>query len=295
MVQVVNADNYAEFIKQGIWSDALRAPPVVTPPQEDGPSPYRLCSLDTHSDECGEGHNGCRRTDTILEWEAENPGQYVSPMMYWGGRDLFFEHGDYIYYHKRYLQGIIDDDYELMQSQEDQEFINEFCAASMLAFESPDTNGYADFLFNRYNIMDVIQANPVGMPRFVKETAGFYVFESVGRKMVNSQTINPLMLRNIYRMTEDTSYFFSTVDPMDSLYIKDSQFYFADLRAWVSSSINYSVRKAMTLGLSIPTDKTIDFYPFARSYLENPNILLLINMYKERLEMDGYEFNIKTR
>lgn len=136
------------------------------------PSEHRLCSSDGA---CGHGVFGCRRTDTILAFEAEFD-TFVEDTMEWGMRDMFFRHENHVYYYKKYLQSFIDEDNEIFK-KEGKDTPQEYNKiVDYLGYEVPSLLPTPirdlDWIRN-----EVFAKNPPGLPKFVLETANFFQLE----------------------------------------------------------------------------------------------------------------------
>lgn len=261
--QLANLLHQLANVTSSIPAELFDPLPEIIP--SEGPNPDRLCSP---GNECGHGDAGCRRTDTILAWEAENPGQYIPADLSWGTGDLYFKHDAKLFYDKLHLQSKFDKEY-----------------ASMVAYHSAD--GTKSILADIENIdpsyvsvfnvivkkdLDfirrIIKSRPAGLPPFIKETDRFFVFKDVTGNQVNAETLDQNMLQKIYDtfVTGNQSNFFCfgyepVVDLFFHYYLKSDKLFFTDLNYWIECTTPEAKRMA-TMGLTIEYDDAIVFHPF---------------------------------
>jgi hypothetical protein len=197
-------------------------PPSPQPSQDEtAANPNRLCSDENH---CGEGDAGCRRTDTILVFEAEFD-TFVDAAMYWGARDQFFIHNGYMYFYKPLLQAGLDEDEANRKADaknKDDKNVMKALKKLMPSFD-PDTdtpNTLAD-------IRALIDKKPKCLPMFVAETPHFYQFVSVGTAQLTAADMTKENLTTIKNTYTDFVPMPMTVH--DSFYKNDTGIYWTDL------------------------------------------------------------------
>jgi hypothetical protein len=135
------------------------------------PNEDRLCS---HDGACGFGDSGCRRSDTILAFEAEFD-TFVDASLEWGMHDMFFRHENHVYYYKPQLQDRIDNDIEISKNENAPiqtyrkivDYLN-YEVPSLLPANITDLNWIRNEVFAK---------NPPGLPKFVLETPNFFKLE----------------------------------------------------------------------------------------------------------------------
>jgi hypothetical protein len=234
----------------------LRSPEYLAPLKQNisvGPADSRLCS---HDGECGHGDAGCLRNDILIEWEKENPGQYVTGEENWNSADwrsLHFTIDGVTNHYKPSVQYYIDEDIKNIQSDsEDAEFI---------AFLNSAKEIYSDFntadqIRSLDDVKSLIADNPSGMPTFIKETDSFYQFEDVGSVQITADNITKEIL-TLIQTTFTDEWTLSSFDPVVDLYLKDDKVYLTNLSVWHNIS-NPAFRAGITL-----VGENFSFYPFA--------------------------------
>lgn len=231
----------------------------------DGPNPHRLCSPDN---ECGHGDAGCRRTDTILAWEAENPGQYLPANLVWAVGDSYFVHDGKMFYDKKFLQEKFDKEYRDMLDQH-----METGANCILAdIESIDPSLVPVFNVSVHKDMEfvrkLIKARPSGLPPFIKETEKFFVFKDVTNAQVTAANITPEILQKIYNtfiVSNPSNFYCFGYEPVTHLfshyYLSSDKYFFTDLNQWIECTTPEAKRVAI-MGLPLEYEDAIVFHPF---------------------------------
>jgi hypothetical protein len=259
-MSVTSPEEYQAFIAQGAASVELKKPLAIPEPTPEVESIYRYCSDDAqcgHSDEAG-----CRRSETMVKWEAEN-GRLLPADLSWGARDLFFFFEDKIYYYKPFIEKILSDD--ITNNEEDSktpEFANYI---SQLGSYADDLT--ADATKTLDDVRSVISAKPAGMLPFVTETENFFVFESPGTDLVTEITRDVL---NAVQTSFTSDYRFAFSDPADALYIKDGKAYWTDLVRWINAN-----SEMMKQGITFDNK----FYPFGTLSSEARQIMTVVGEY----------------
>jgi hypothetical protein len=254
---VTDPEEYQQFIALGALDDRLKQPLIVSQEDPTSGSIYRYCSDDGmcgHSDEAG-----CRRSETIIRWEAEND-RVLPADLHWGIRDQFFFFEDKIYYYKPFLEKTLLED---RQNREDALRDNEFL--NLL-------NTVRNFIpnYEEETPVDSIEkirllaaAAPDGMPLFVEETDNFMVFESPGENLVTEITRSVL---DVVKNSFNGQYIYPPFENTDALYINESKAYWADITKWMKCNCSLTKKGISFRG---------KFYPF--DPLEEP-ALTLINL-----------------
>lgn len=263
---------YQALTALGAASPELKAPLIVPSVDTSGPSPYRLCSVGDHA-ECGPGDAGCRRTDTLLAWEAENPGTYVSASTFWGAGDQYFVENGVMYYYKPYLQTILT---QLVQDfQSDTTNTNYTTIMAELITLVPEAN--ATLLTTQYPttltaVRAIIDSAPSGMPTFIKETDNFYCFEDVGTAQVTADNITRETL-SLIQSTFTSGYTLPYWSPCDALCLNNNKVYWTDLLRWANVS-----SPELRAGIVLVGDN-FSFYPYASLDTKGQQIINLAGNY----------------
>jgi hypothetical protein len=233
----------------------LRSPEYLAsiPPYEPPvPDPNRLCSSDGT---CGHGAGGCRRTDTILAWEAENEGQYLPGNLVWGpsDKDQFFHHDGSIWYYKPYLLEKLDNRRSQLDiDKQDQNFLS---FVESLKILDPNFNLEND-VFTLDDVRAVISSQPAGMPVFVKETNNFFQFEDTGVEYITIDNISKDDLINLQSLSSGNNWA-SSFALCTGLIKVNNIVYNTNLLNWQTTSSDPSV------GIVFSNATDINFYSFA--------------------------------
>jgi hypothetical protein len=228
----------------------LQEPLVVPVVERITPDPNRLCSEDMH---CGLGDSGCRRSDSVLAWEAEHSGEHVPAELSWGARDLYFRLDGVAYYYKPYIQYILDEiNQNLQQDENDADFLAFVSSLKALVPEISPSSGPHTL----DDIRAIIDSKPAGMPNFIEETENFFCFDDVGTEQVTEENITSetlTLIKDTFTSDQTLPY----MDPCDSLFVKDGKVYWTDLVRWHEAS-SPSLRAGITL-----VGENYSFFPFA--------------------------------
>lgn len=214
----------------------LRSPEYLAPLKEIipvFPDPNRLCSQDGA---CGHGEGGCRRTETLLAWESENPGKYVPGNLFWGSRDLYFVLDNVMYYYKPFLEKKLE---EVVQSFEEDknntEYVTKMVGITQLISEANPALLPSQYPTSISDIRTIINSAPQGMPVFIKETEHFFCFEDIGTRNLTAADINRPML-SLIQSTFSSEYTLPYWTPCISLYLKEDKVYWTDLIKWCKTT-----------------------------------------------------------
>jgi hypothetical protein len=265
----------------------LRSPeflaPIVQQPLIEGPNPYRLCSSDH---ECGGGDAGCRRTDTLLTFEAEN-NVYVTGQEYWGPNDVFFVFDGKLYYEKKYINGL------LAKRNADPQFLENLSATvdpNILTYNSrcKDVSELSTIIANKNN----------GMPTFIKETENFFIFEDPGLNddaLVTIDKIDRAMLDRIVNTFTGPN--FPNKFVFDKyLYEVDGKLYFADLSHWKPCT---EISDEFFFGLFVNQETPTEKYPNAATecyfFPFNPNNLTADQQKRIEIGADFFASDINKK
>lgn len=226
-------------------------PIVPLPPKFDPtvPDPNRLCSEDM---DCGLGDSVCRRSDTILAWESENPGTFLSPNLVWGARDQFFILDGTINYYKPYIQFLLDDINQALQTDTSSTDFQQFITSLRAIVPEIDPTD-CPHTFNE--VMAIIESEPKGMPKFIKQTDNFLVFEDVTGELITETNIDAATL-DLIAATFTSDYTLPYMDPCDTLYLKDGKVYWTDILRWCKPN-----SPSLRAGIILLGDKYA-YYPF---------------------------------
>lgn len=280
--EIITGDVYKELISKGVFSEEVMAPPNPIIP-EIGPSPWRLCSED-HA--CGHGdheHGGCRRTDTILAWEAENSGKYLPPTLEWGYGDHYFVHEGFMYYDKKFLEQLINEDVTNLKLDRHNIYFKDLCW-NIIGVD-PEFNFMNEYPNNITASLDdvrrAINLRLSGMPPFVRETEHFFVFQDITETKITTENISQVIKHLIFKtcIENNTDYGFTCHDPLDCIYMRgNTEVFLVDLTVWIKFT-NPLIKKWLGLGITLEADTEIRFYPFKKSKYLTPQETRIIYLF----------------